>query len=147
MSVPPESHFRGLERIYLAARCNEYYQPRVTIGEGRCELRVEVAERFFHAGDAVHGSVYFKMLDDAAFFAVNSIVEDRFVLTASFNIHMLRPVQQGEMIARGKLVHRSKRLFLAEAVLKNEAGKRLALGSGTFMRSEIALGPILGGKR
>jgi acyl-coenzyme A thioesterase PaaI-like protein len=35
-----------------------------------------------HSIHAVHGSVYFKALDDAAFFAVNSLVEDVFVLTA-----------------------------------------------------------------
>jgi acyl-coenzyme A thioesterase PaaI-like protein len=41
------------------------------------------------------GSVYFKMLDDAAFFAVNSIVEDVFVYTVSLNVQLLRPVASG----------------------------------------------------
>jgi hypothetical protein len=31
---------------------------------------------FFHAAHAVHGSVYFKALDDAAFFAVASLVQE-----------------------------------------------------------------------
>ena len=35
----------------------------------------------FHAAGAGHGTIYFKMLDDAAFYAANSMVEEQFVLT------------------------------------------------------------------
>ena len=69
---PNESHFRKLEQTYLAAPTNQYYKPRVHIAEGEAEIVITVDPRFYHAADAVHGSVYFKALDDAAFFAVNS---------------------------------------------------------------------------
>ncbi len=46
-------------------------------------------------------SVYFKALDDAAFFAANSVVEDVFVLTTNFNIQLLRTVTEGTLIATG----------------------------------------------
>ena len=48
-------------------------------------------------------SPYFKLLDDAAFFAVHSIVTDVFVLTTSFNINLIRPVSSGVITAKGKV--------------------------------------------
>jgi uncharacterized protein (TIGR00369 family) len=137
-------HFRRLERAYRAARCNEYYRPDLTITEGAAEVSVEVDERFFHAANAVHGSVYFKLLDDAAFFAANSVVEDVFVLTASFQVHLLRPVDSGRLTARGRLLHASRRVYLAEADLFDSADRLVARGSGTFMRSHISLTPEIG---
>ena len=38
--------------------------------------------------------------DDAAFFAVNSLVEEFFVLTVEFNLHLLRPVAAGRRLER-----------------------------------------------
>jgi acyl-coenzyme A thioesterase PaaI-like protein len=68
---------------------------------------IPVRPEFFHAAHAVHGSVYFKALDDAAFFAVNSLVTDVFVLTASYNLYLTRPVTEGALRAVGRVVHRS----------------------------------------
>ena len=70
-----EIHFRKLERMYLSAPVNNqlYNGVTIAISDQRAELTLEIEEKFFHAANAIHGSVYFKMLDDAAFFAVNSI--------------------------------------------------------------------------
>ena len=139
-----EEHYRKLERMYAGAPVNAFYSPALTIAEGRAELQIEVRPEFFHAAGAVHGSVYFKALDDAAFFAAASLVEDVFVLTAGFNLHMTRPVSEGRLLAVGEVVHRSRRLLLAEAVLTDAEGRQLARGSGSFLRSSIPLGPELG---
>ena len=72
-------HFRKLERMYHAAPINQFYRPVLTVGEGSAELEIPIRPEFFHAAAAVHGSVYFKALDDAAFFAVNSLVTEVFV--------------------------------------------------------------------
>ena len=61
---PNEDHFRKLERTYLAAPTNQYYKPQVHISEGEAEIVITVDPRFYHAADAVHGSVYFKALDE-----------------------------------------------------------------------------------
>ena len=134
-----EEHFRKLERMYAGAPINEFYTPRLTVGEGVSELSMTVRREFFHAAPAVHGSVYFKALDDAAWFSVNSLVEDVCVLTASFNIHLLRPVSEGTITARGRVVNQTLRLFLAESELVDARGRQLARGSGSFMRSQIKL--------
>jgi uncharacterized protein (TIGR00369 family) len=139
-----DDHYRKLERLYLGAPTNAYYRPSIQIGEGRAEIEIAVRPEFMHAAKAVHGSVYFKLLDDACFFAVNSLVEDVFVLTTSFNLYLSRPVSQGTMRASGRIVHRSKRTFLAEGEAVDGEGRPIARGGGIFMRSEIRLGPEVG---
>jgi uncharacterized protein (TIGR00369 family) len=94
-----------------------------------------VRSEFFHAANAVHGSHYFKVLDDAAFFAASSLVADNFLLTASFNMYFARPTSGGTLIGKGRVLHRSSRVILAEAVLTDENERELGRGSGSFMRS------------
>jgi uncharacterized protein (TIGR00369 family) len=139
-----ETHFRKLELMYATAPINRFYAPVLHISEGRAELTIPIKPEFFHAAGAIHGSVYFKALDDTAFFAANSIVTDVFVLTVSFNVYLTRPVSSGELRATGTLVHRSRNLFIAESVILNAEGKQVARGSGTFVRGLVALTPEIG---
>ena len=139
-----DEHHRRLERMYLSAPANEYFRPEIRIDEGRAEVRLVVRPDFFHAASAVHGSVYFKLLDDATFFAASSLVDDVFVLTASFNIYFLRPISTGTMTANGTIVSRSSRLLIGEGVLVDSDGREIARGSGTFMPSRVHLDERLG---
>lgn len=139
-----DDHYRKLERLYLTAPTNAYYKPEIHVDEGVAEISVEVRPDFHHAAAAVHGSVYFKLLDDAGFFATNSIVSDVFVLTANFTIHLLRPVSSGRMTARGKVLSSGARQFLAEAQLFNADSVLIGHGIGTYVRSKIPLGPAVG---
>ena len=135
-------HFRRLERMYLSAPFNEVFKPELKISEGEAEVSFDAGPHLHHAGNAVHGSNYFKALDDAAFFAVNSLVEDVFVLTVTFNIQLLRPIAEGRMIATGKVVNPGRTVWVADSTLVDERGRLLGRGSGTFMRSKIALTDI-----
>ena len=137
-----EEHFRKLERMYLSAAFNEIYQPTLTISEGEAEVSFAAGPHLHHAANAVHGSNYFKALDDAAFFAVNSLVKDVFVLTVTFNIQLLRPISEGRMIATGLVVNAGKTVWVADSTLRDEGGRLLARGTGTFMRSKVALSEI-----
>jgi len=139
-----EEHYRRLERMYESAACNKYYAPLLKVSEGRTVLTIPVRTDFFHSAGAVHGSVYFKALDDAAFFAVSSLVDDFFVLTVSFNLYITRPISGGEMKATGRVVNPSQRIFIAESELVNSLGQEIARGSGTFLRSSTPLCPGVG---
>jgi uncharacterized protein (TIGR00369 family) len=138
-------HFRRLERMYASAPINEFFAPRLHIPEaGMAELRMTIRRDFHHAAHAAHGAVYFKALDDATFFAANSLVDDVFVLTVSFNLYLTRPVSEGEVVARGRVTSRSKRLYLAEGVLEDARGREIARGSGAFLPSTVALSEEIG---
>ena len=143
-----EDHYRKLERMYLSANINTqfYDTTAVNIWDKGAEISIEVEEKYFHALGAIHGSVYFKLLDDSAFFAVNSIVTDVFVLTTSFNIHMTRPVSSGKITATGSVKFQSKGLWVAESRLVNDAGKEIGFGTGNFARSRVELSEEIGYK-
>ncbi len=139
-----EEHFRKLERMFSGAPINDFFRPELHIDHGEAQLVLPVRRPFHHAADGVHGAVYFKALDDVAFFAVNSLVDDVFVLTVSFTVYLTRPISEGEIRARGRVVHASRRLYVAEAELTDEEGRQIGRGSGTFMRSSIPLSPDVG---
>ena len=143
-----KSHFEKLKAMYLSANMNTMIYDTTTceISNGYAEIGLKISEKYFHALGAIHGSVYFKLLDDAAFFAVNSIVEDVFVLTTSFNLNLIRPANSGMIKAIGKIKFKSQDLFVAESTLYNEAGKEIAFGTGNFAKSKIMLSENIGYK-
>ncbi len=140
-----EAHFRALEGLYAAAPINRLFDSSLEIAEpGVARIRFAVDERYYHAGGAAHGTSYFKMLDDAAFYAANSLVTDRFLLTTGFNLLFTRPLTAGPVAAEGRWVSGKRRVFIAEAKLVDADGEEVARGTGTFMRSRIALAGLPG---
>lgn len=137
-------HFRALEAMYQAAPINEFYKPSMRVEEGEATIEIDVKREFFHAAHAVHGSSYFKMLDDAAFFAANSLEPEVFVLTTSFTTYITRPISEGKMIAKGKVVNRNKSQFIAEAVVYDQEGNEIGRGNGIFVRSKMRLIDAMG---
>ncbi len=143
MSDP--GHLRALERLYAAAPINAAFASTLALpGPGRSEIRFQVTDAMFHAAGAAHGTVYFKMLDDAAFYAANAMVQDHFLLTTQFNLFLTRPVKAEPLTAIGQWVSGARRVLIAESRLVDAAGKEVARGQGTFMRSRIRLTDLNG---
>ena len=140
-------HFSALENMYLAAPINRIYNPTIVITEGRSEIEIELSEGYFHSTGAVHGSVYFKMLDDAAFFAVNSLEQEVFVLTASFTTYITRPVSSGIIKSVGSVATQTKSQFIAESIAYNSQGQEVGRGNGMFIRGKHLLKDALGYER
>jgi uncharacterized protein (TIGR00369 family) len=134
-------HFRKLERMYAAAPINRWFAPSLTVLSGRAEVRIPLRPEFHHSAGSTHGSVYFKALDDATFFAANSLVTDVFVLTASFELELLRPVVAGELRAVAQVIERGERRIIAEGELFDGDGVVVARGRGQFARSRTLLSP------
>ncbi|WP_114778715.1 PaaI family thioesterase [Botryobacter ruber] len=141
----PEAHYRHLEHLYHSARIQNFYSgSQLIVRHGEAEITLPADPKYFHGAQALHGSVYFKMLDDAAYFAVASLVRDVFIVTTSFQLNLLRPVNEGTIRAIGKIRSRSKNMFVADAALFNEKGKEVAFGTGQFMRTDQALSSLEG---
>jgi uncharacterized protein (TIGR00369 family) len=145
--MPPEprpggeaAHFRALESLYRSQAINAAFVSEIEIAEpGVARIRFEVEPTSFHAAGAAHGTLYFKMMDDAAFYACNSVVSDRFLLTTAFNLVFTRPLKSGPVVAEGRWVSGRRRVFVGEARLILPDGEEAARGTGTFMRSHIPL--------
>ncbi|MEL7687362.1 PaaI family thioesterase [Citromicrobium bathyomarinum] len=141
----PSAHYRALERLYRSAPVNRVFPSDLTIeGEGRARITFDITESSYHAAGAAHGTIYFKMLDDAAFYAANSLVTDRFLLTTAFNLHFTKPVREGRVTASGVWISGRRRVLVAESRLVDEEGDEIGRGTGTFMRSRIALSGLEG---
>ncbi|MFS0738041.1 PaaI family thioesterase [Sphingomonas sp. 1P06PA] len=140
-----EAHYRALESLYAAAPINRFFPSRLEIvGAGHARIRFRVDPEMHHAAGAAHGTLYFKMLDDAAFYAANSLVNDRFLLTTQFNLLFTRPILAGDVIAEGRWISGRRRVYVADARLIDADGEEAARGTGTFMRSRIALSTLPG---
>ena len=156
IATPPDSvaqpevsgaalHWRALEGLYASAPVNQLFDSRLeVIEEGRARIAFEVQERHYHAAGAAHGTIYFKMLDDAAFYAANTLVTDRFLLTTSFNLHFTRPVRVGLVVAEGRWISGRRRVLVAESRLIDGDGEEIGRGTGTFQRSRISLSSLAG---
>lgn len=73
------------------APVNLLFGSHLTIHEpARSEIVFSLTPDMLHAAGAAPGTLFFKMLDDAAFYAANSLVTDRFLPTTAFNMHFAR---------------------------------------------------------
>lgn len=149
--MPPEAasgadaHYRALESLYRHAAINAFFPSVIEISEeGVARIHFEVKPELFHAAGAAHGTLYFKMLDDVAFYACNSLVTDRFLLTTAFNLLFTRPLKEGPVIAEGRWASGRRRVLVGEARLLLPSGEEAARGTGTFMRSHIPLTSLPG---
>ncbi len=145
MEAGEAAHFRALESLYTAAPINGLFRSRLEIVEpGFARIRFEVEPDAFHAAGAAHGTIYFKMMDDAAFYACNSLVSDRFLLTTAFNLVFTSPLKTGPAVAEGRWISGRRRVFVGEARLLTPDGEEAGRGTGTFMRSHIPLSGLEG---
>ena len=140
-----QRHWHALEGLYASAPINAVFASKLEItGEGRSRITFDVTQSVYHAAGAAHGTIYFKMLDDAAFYAANTLVTDRFLLTTSFNLHFTKPVREGKVVAEGRWISGKRRVFVAESRLIDEEGDEIGRGTGTFMKSHIPLSGLDG---
>ena len=131
-------HYRRLSRMYRFAPVNaqERYHSRVEVGAGKAIVTAPTKAEYNHAAFALHGSSYFKMLDDAAFFAAQSTNSSSFVVTTSFTTYITRAVDPSVvpfLKATGRVTSATKSLIVAEAFVVQPDGVEVGRGSGTFM--------------
>lgn len=94
----------------------------------------------------MHSALCFLTLDNAAFFAVNSLIEDFFVLTVSFTTYITRPVSEGTVKAIGRVANQNRTQFIAESVLYDSHDAEIASVTGMFVRSKMPLSEKIGYK-
>ena len=134
------THHRQLEKLYHSANIQHFIDgSEIKVQHQTTEITLSVQPKYNHGANAMHGALYFKMLDDAAYFAVSSIVQDVFIVTSSFQVNLVRPVTGGTIKAVGKVRTIGKNLFVSESTLFNEQGKEVAFGTCQFMKTNQTL--------
>ena len=139
-------HFERLIRMYDAAPIHNFYEGiKLSMEENKARIELEMTDdRYFHAGMSTHGSVYFKLLDDAAYFACQSMIKDNFIVTTAFNTQLLRPILGGKIYAEGIMEFESSQMFSATSKLFDEKGRLCGTGHGQFLKSKVPLEAVQG---
>ncbi|WP_207061851.1 PaaI family thioesterase [Motiliproteus sp. SC1-56] len=140
----PYPHLAALEAMYRAGPIHALIPSRLALADGRACIEADLCDRYHHAAGAVHGAVYFKLLDEAAFFAAATLEQRFFLQTASFTTYFTRPVVDGCVRTQGRVLSRNGNQFVAEAIIEDEKGEELGRGSGLFLRSAVPLGKVDG---
>lgn len=138
-----DQHYQRLIRMYQQAPINRLYPSQLTLDKGHARIELTPAPEFCHAAGTLHGSVLFKLLDDAAYFAAASRVQDQFLVTASFHTLFMRPGKPGPLHAVGRLISAGRQQLIAEASVYDERNRELARGQGCFSRSGMGLDEVI----
>lgn len=137
-----KDHFEALDRMFRSANFHKHFPPfSFHLERGYCRIESSVDDRYHHAAEAMHGAFYFKLLDEAGYFAAMSEEQEKFLLTRNLNIRFLRPVESGELIAIGRLKHFDGKIYYAEAELLHK-GKQIASAELELARGPVSLNEV-----
>ena len=101
-------------------------------------IELVVEPRHHNAGGFVHGGVIATILDTAmarAYWKQQS-PDKMSSVTLEMKVNYLRPIKQGKLIAKGKLVNTTRRTAYVEGHVEDESGRLLAKASATLMLTE-----------
>ena len=139
-----KKHFKNIINGYSNAPINQLFKPKMKLSLGQCEIEMKISKNFHHSANSLHGSIYFKMLDDAAWGASNTYIDDVFLFTYNFNIFLTKPVSKGKIRSIGSVITKSDKKIEAEASLYDYSGDEIGRGSGIFMKSKYLLKDAVG---
>ena len=105
----------------------------VEIGDGRATLRFPFKPEFTQYQGTLQGGVIVAYADAAMAFALASIIDpgSDFVTTDLY-VQYMRPITAGAVIARGRIVHKGKRVVRSEAEVTADGGGAVARCVATF---------------
>jgi uncharacterized protein (TIGR00369 family) len=139
-------HVRKLDALFQSAPLNQgiFKGSALEVEFEKATLRLAIGNQYFHAAEAMHGAIYFKLLDDSAYFAAASIEKTYFLLTKSYTVHFRRPVMEDTLTAIGKVIEVNEREIVASSEIFNSAGKLVANGKGVFVKGIKRLDELKG---
>ena len=137
-----KEHYEKLESMYVDAPFNKLIKSTINIDQGICSIEMKIKKDMHNAMNSMHGAYYFMLLDNAAFFAINSLIEDVSVLTKSFEIDFLKPVKSGKLVAKAKFIEKTMGNYIALAELYDDQKNLIGKGKGIFRRSKHQLKEI-----
>lgn len=80
----------------------------------------------------VHGGVLMSLMDNAMGLVVMLNTANERTVTANMNTHFLASGQDGQLLCEAELIHRTARTMTLLSQVKDEEGRLLAWGSGTY---------------
>ena len=110
------------------------------VEDGRAVFSLEPAEHHYNPIGSVHGGVFATLLDSATGCAVHSTLPAGVGYTSvDLNVKFLRGMSAstGRVTCEGRVVNRGRRLVLAEATIKDDAGRLLATATSSCLLFDL----------
>lgn len=108
----------------------------VDFGDGTVDVRCVPAEYHYSPYGMLHGGIAATLLDTVTGCAVHTrLAAGVGYATLALNVNYLRPItiETGPVVGRGSVTSIGKRVAVAEGVLEDAGGKRLALATSTCL--------------
>ena len=122
-----------LRKIYESSPFNNDLGIRLeSFEEGAVCYSLMVSHRHQNVNNAVHGGVYFSILDSVMGATIRSVTRQR-IVTINSTIHFLAPLTEGnKIVAKAVIIQKGKSIVTAEGYVSDAAGTPLARMVGTF---------------
>lgn len=98
---------------------------------GESELSYRPRPEHFNSFQVTHGGAIMTLLDVTMATAARSIDKELGVVTIEMKTSFMRP-SEGQLTARGRLMHRTKSMGFTEGTLYDAEGRACAHATGTF---------------
>jgi uncharacterized protein (TIGR00369 family) len=99
---------------------------------GKATICLDIVPMHLNLLNLVHGGVLMSLLDNAMGLVVMLAETNERAVTATMNTHFLASNKGGLLLCEAELLHRTGRTLTLEAKVKDEEGKLLAWGSGSY---------------
>ncbi|MCB8817149.1 PaaI family thioesterase [Desulfosporosinus shakirovi] len=102
--------------------------------DGKTRIQLPVNENLKQFYGNLHGGVIAALIDSAIAVAVNQQLDPgEGASTVEIKINYLRPISEGTLWGEGMVIQKGKKIVVAQGEIKDDAGKKLAIGTATFM--------------
>ena len=98
---------------------------------GESELHYEAQPEHLNSFDVTHGGASMTLLDVTMATAARSVTPDMGVVTIEMKTSFMQPAR-GALVARGRLLHRTRSTAFAEATVHDQEGRLCSQSTGTF---------------
>lgn len=107
--------------------------------EARPVLTLPYSPSLEHAMGGIHGGVLATMVDAAAWCAA-AVHYESWIATLEMQVRLLEPAVREGLVATGCLVRAGNRIAVADAEVRTEAGRLVAVGGATFSTTSLPIG-------
>ena len=81
-----------------------------------------------------HGGVSASLIDSAVGLALCTMIDNgHLITTINLDMNFLAPTKPGQLIARGEIVHKGRRIAVGDAKVTDESGRLVSKGTATYM--------------
>jgi uncharacterized protein (TIGR00369 family) len=108
----------------------------VSLTRGEAVLSMSVRPELTRMEGILHGGALASLMDSASAFAVLTMLEPGAqTVTVDLTLHFMRPVSEGLVEARGRVLRAGRRVFTVSIEATDDSGKGVATALTTYLKT------------